>query len=96
MRTVSEHEDDIWPVVTVWLPTAIATYALVYKVAEWLLIEWRYDYRMPVEVCGGGTCDTIQMMAAGYYAGLIGLTAMFLVFGAWWLRSELVEDTRNT
>lgn len=89
MRTVAKHGDDIWPLLTVWLPTALATYLLVFKIAKWLLIQRGYDHRIPVEICGGGSCDTIQMMVAGYYAGLVALAAMLLVFGAWTARSEI-------
>lgn len=87
MRTVAKDENDLRPALTVWIPTALAAYLIVFKLAEWILNLNGYDHRMPVEICGGGSCDTVQMVASGYYAGFFGIAAMVLVLGAWVARS---------
>lgn len=91
MRTVARDGNDIRPLLTVWLPTALATYLIVFKLTEWVLNIQGYDHRVPVEICGGGSCDTVQMTASGYHAGFVGIAAMLLVFGVWVLRSMLAE-----
>lgn len=96
VRTLTKHGDDILPVVTVWLPTAVLTYLVTYKAAEFWLRASGYTDKIPVDICGGGSCTTVRMVAAEYHAGPIGITAMLLVLGAWWVRDELTDSKGET
>lgn len=95
MRTLTKHEDDVLPVIGVWIPTGVATYFVVFKLAEWLLLSLGYSNKMPVELVGGGESTTVQMVAASYYAGPIGIAAMLLVIGAWYYRDRRNENASS-
>jgi hypothetical protein len=88
VRTYTRHGDDIWPILTVWLPTGLLTYFVIYSASESLLLALGYGHEIPVELVGGGMSTTVPMTAASYYAGPIGISAMLLVIAAWWYRDS--------
>jgi len=68
-----------------WIPAAGLTYFLTYWIGEDVFLRLGYTGTRLVEVCGGGKCDTVQMGTAGYYAGLVAITAMLTVFVGYYL-----------
>lgn len=87
LRTTARHEDDVWPVVLVWLPSGFLAYFLIAYSVEWVLLQHGYEYEIPVQIVGGGVSTTVQMTAAGYHGGQIGIFVMLAVWFFWWGRN---------